>query len=68
MADINKRHVDRRTVDRYMEKGLIKEAELNTYLKGLPDDAANAQWVQMDLHDAEFSEDGVMAEDETEGA
>mgnify|MGYP006291135351 CR=1 FL=1 len=51
-----------------MEKGLIKETEFNTYLKALPDDAANAQWVQMDLTDAEFSEDGVMAEDETEGA
>lgn len=68
MADIDKRHVDRRTVDRYKEKGLLKEADYQSYLKGLPDDAANAQWVQMDLHDTEISEEEMMSEGEEEGA
>ena len=54
---INKRPYDRRVSDRYVEKGVIKESDLAAHLKGLPDDSANAQYVQMDLHDAEMTGD-----------
>ena len=67
MAEINRRFLDRRTQDRYIEKGLLKDADLKAHLKSLPDDANNAQYVQMDLHDAEISEDSDLGGDE-EGA
>jgi hypothetical protein len=51
----NNKGYDRRTVDRYVDKGLIKATEYQSFLKALPDDAANAQWVQMDMEDAEVS-------------
>jgi hypothetical protein len=54
---INTRYYDRRTMDRYLDKGLLKETELKKHMDGLKDDTDNAQWVQMDLHDAELSED-----------
>lgn len=63
MPTTDKRYLDRRTCDRYMEKGLLKRTELESHLKGLPDDSANAQYVQMDLHDAEISEEGNPEED-----
>jgi len=64
MAEINRRYLDRRTQDRYVEKGLLKDADLKAYMKALPDEAANAQYVQMDLHDAEISEDENMNEED----
>jgi len=68
MPEIVRKHLDRRTVDRYLEKGLLKDETFQTYLKNLPDESVNAQWVQMDLHDAEISgedsmPDGQDAED-----
>ena len=66
MAEITKKYLDRRTVDRYVEKGLVKENELNSHLKGLPDDAANAQWIEMDLHDAEIVDDDSEGDDEAD--
>ncbi len=70
MADTNLRYLDRRTFDRYLDKGILKEADLKSHLKNLPDDTANAQWVQMDLHDAEISEEENLGKDlsEEEGA
>ena len=56
LMSINTRYFDRRTTDRYLEKGAIKEKELESYMKNLPDETNNAQWVQMDLHDAELGE------------
>jgi hypothetical protein len=53
---MNRKLYDRRVVERHVEKGLIKETDYASYLKQLPDEATNAQWVQMDLHDAEISE------------
>lgn len=47
--------IDRRTVDRYMDKGQIKRSDFDSYMKALPDDAANATWVQMDLEETEIS-------------
>lgn len=64
---INKRPFDRRVTDRYLEKGQIKDSEVNSHMKGLPDDANNAQYVQMDLHDAEITGEEEGDEDEGEG-
>lgn len=47
---------DKRTSTRYMEKGLVKESEFSSYLKALPDESSNAQFVQIEMHDAELSE------------
>ena len=47
---------DRRITDRYREKGMITKEQYDQYVKNLPDDAANAQYVQMDIHDAELTE------------
>jgi hypothetical protein len=65
---INTRYFDRRTTDRYVEKGLLKETELNSHLKNLPDEEKNAQYVQMDLHDAEITEEGNNSGESEEGA
>lgn len=45
---------DKRVSDRYRAKGLVSQKDYDAYLKALPDDSANAQWIQMDLHDAEI--------------
>jgi hypothetical protein len=47
---------DRRVVDRYREKGMIKDSEFEAHLKNLPDETPNAQWVQIDLYEAEMGE------------
>ncbi len=52
-----KRNLDIRTLDRYREKGLLTESEIQSHMKSLPDDANNCQWVQMDLHDTEMGEE-----------
>ena len=64
---INKRFFDYRTTDRYLEKGLMKPEDLAKRLKALPDEANNAQWVQMDLHDAEISEEDTGSDEGEEG-
>jgi hypothetical protein len=56
MPQNKNRLFDRRVVDRYREKGAFSKEEYEQYLKALPDDSGNAQWVQMDIHDAELSE------------
>ncbi len=56
---------DKRTIDRYIDKGQIKRADVDSYLKSLPDDAANATYVEMDLEDEEMGADGEL--DETDG-
>ena len=47
------RNIDKRTYQRYVEKGLLKESEIQSHLKGLPDEEKNAEWVQIDLYDTE---------------
>lgn len=47
---------DKRTVQRYVEKGLISQGEFDKYLKNLPDDAPLGQWVQVEEEETEFSE------------
>ncbi len=62
----NKPSYDKRTFQRYVDKGLIKDGELKSHFSALPDESNNAQWVQIDLHDAELS-DG-MGEESGDGA
>lgn len=48
--------LDRRVIDRYVEKGVMSASEQQSYLKSLPDETQNADWVHLDLHDAEISD------------
>lgn len=56
MAQIDPKMTDRRTYDRYLAKGLVKQSEVDQHIKSLPDDSANAQWVTIDLDEAEVGE------------
>ena len=56
MPQVTSKHFDRRVCDRYVEKKTITKEQLQAHLKGLPDDAENGTWVQMDLHDTELGE------------
>lgn len=64
MAENKVKTYDKRTVDRYMEKGMIKRADYEGFLKALPDDSANADWVETDLEDEEMDMSDDL-EDET---
>lgn len=57
---------DRRTIDRYIEKGLIKESDLASHMKSLPDDTANVEYVQLEAFDGDLPSD-VDEADETSG-
>lgn len=59
MAQIDKRYLDYRVTERYLNKGALKKSEYEAQLKSLPDSETNAEWVQMDLHDT-MSEEGSM--------
>lgn len=56
---MNNKAVDKRTSDRYVEKGVLKRADVDAYLKALPDEANNATWVQMDLEETEITSRGT---------
>ena len=47
--------LDTRLIDRNIRKGLIKQSELDTLLKKLPDDEANAEFVTLNLEDSEIT-------------
>jgi len=64
MANEIKRKLDSRTYDRYLKNGSISQKDYEGYLKALPDDEANATWVQMDLHETEISSDEDDDEDD----
>lgn len=51
--------IDRRTVDRYMDRGLVKKSDYDAYLKSLPDDSNNATLVQMDVEETEITSRGT---------
>lgn len=63
MADM-KQKMDVRTYSRYVEKGALKAADVNTYLKSLPDETENAVWVDLTAEDAELAGDGEGADQE----
>jgi hypothetical protein len=64
MAETRAKSIDKRTVDRYVEKGQIKKSELESHLKALPDDTANADWVEMDLEEEEIGHDDGLDDEE----
>jgi hypothetical protein len=51
----NYQKMDVRTYSRYMEKGLLKDADVQAHLKGLADDTDNAVWVDLTAEEAEVS-------------
>lgn len=55
MDENNRR--DKRLIERNYTRAT--EKELQTYLKSLPDDTANAQWVEVELHDTELGSDNL---------
>jgi hypothetical protein len=62
MAKQNDRVVDKRVVERNLEKGLISKADLEKHLAALPDQAANAEYSSYDDDSDDEDED----EDEQE--
>jgi hypothetical protein len=60
---------DKRTQDRYVDKGLLDKAKAETDLKNLPDLTASATWVEIDMEDVQV-DDAADAEsnDDTEGS
>lgn len=52
--DEKKKTKDKRLLERDYSRGLVKDDAVNAYLAALPDDTANAQWVEVELHDAEL--------------
>ena len=55
---------DKRTQGRYVEKGLLDKATVESELKKLPDLSANATWVEIDMEDV-HAED--LANEDTSG-
>jgi len=52
MAEI-KNKMDVRTYSRYVEKGLLKDSEIQSQLKALPDETDNAVWVDLTVEEEE---------------
>jgi hypothetical protein len=61
-----KQKVDVRTYSRYVEKGLLKDGDVQNYLKSLPDEAENAVWVDPTAEEAEVVENDEEAFEESE--
>ncbi|NBX76551.1 MAG: hypothetical protein EBQ92_08345 [Proteobacteria bacterium] len=60
---------DKRTQDRYVEKGLLDKAKAETELKNLPDLAASATWVEIDMEDLHVDDSAESdTSDNTEGS
>jgi hypothetical protein len=53
MAKQNDRVVDKRVVERNLEKGILGKTDLEKHLAGLPDSAANAEWTSYDDDDSD---------------
>lgn len=50
-----KQKMDVRTYSRYVEKGLLKDSEIQSHLKSLPDETENAVWVDPTAEEEELS-------------
>lgn len=55
---------DSRVVQRYIAKGLVTGPEHDAFLKALPDEAANAEWVSYDLEETEMPDVDIDDEEE----
>lgn len=53
----NERLVDKRTIERNIQKGLLSEAEFQKYLSALPDVAAKSEMVDYGVEDADDDDD-----------
>lgn len=66
MADAKR--IDKRTYQRYIEKGVLKDSDYQSHLKSLPDETSNADWVELDIYETELglsdSEDSDPIEEE----
>ncbi|MGE3758733.1 MAG: hypothetical protein AB7H97_13310 [Pseudobdellovibrionaceae bacterium] len=60
------KHFDKRVSDRYIEKGQLKESDIDSHLKQLPDDSANAEWVQLDMEESDIGDADSDAEESVE--
>lgn len=49
------KYYDSRVVDRYIRNGSVTHSEYEQHMKGLPDESANAQWVEIELHGTEVT-------------
>ncbi len=47
MTKIGEKNFDIRLIERRIHKGEIKQSEYDRYLKSLPDDEENSQWVDV---------------------
>lgn len=59
------KHYDKRTLDRYIERGVVKESDFKNRLKALPDESPNAEWIELDMSDAEVAESPLSCDDES---
>ena len=51
------KHFDKRTSDKYLDKGIISQAEMQSHLKALPDETENATWVELEMDETEIGSD-----------
>ncbi len=52
------KYFDKRTMDRYENKSLLDTKEVASYMKNLPDESNNAEWIQADVHDTFLGDEG----------
>jgi len=64
MAQKELKYFDKRTIDRYREKGIVTDGEIQSHVKALPDLSNQCQWVQMDLHETEIGEENAEMDEE----
>jgi hypothetical protein len=65
--ELKRKHLDSRTSDRYLKKGIVSQKDFDAHIKNLPDEEANATFVQMDLHDTGFSSDEADEDEDEDG-
>ena len=57
---------DKRTITRYLAKGQVDQKIYDAYVKALPDEEGNGEWVKLDLVDAEITDDNMDEENDDE--
>jgi hypothetical protein len=67
MADtLDPKHLDKRTMDRYLRSGQLDEKEVERHLKGLPDVAEKAVSVETAMEAEDYEDDYDDEEDDDE--
>lgn len=57
---VNSKKFDTRMVERNVSRGVIAPQEVSEYVKSLPDDAENSDWVSLDELAADSSEESAI--------